>query len=140
MARRRSPKPILSDNAAYFVAARKQIKKQPLNINKDEIATKFQLKSIDWRLNPPSALHFSGVWERLVSIIKRFFLNRESDRLSRDLFSIFVVECEGLINSRPMQVAILIIPYHLHLTTSYLGGHSFTLPQLHSTAKQIPIN
>ena len=65
---------ILLDNAAYFVAARKQIMKQPLNINKDEIATKLQLMSIDWRLKPPSTPHFDGVSERLISVSKGVFL------------------------------------------------------------------
>ena len=103
MARIGSPKLFLSDNAAHFVAARKQIMKQPLNINEDEIADKLQLKSVDWRLNPQSAPHFGGVWERLVLIIKRvFLLNLGSDRLSRDLFSTIVVECQGLIKSRPL--------------------------------------
>ena len=62
MARLGSPKLNLSDNLAYFVAARKQIMKKPLNINKDKIATMLQLKSIEWRLNPSSAPHFGGVW------------------------------------------------------------------------------
>ena len=87
MAPRGSSKLFLSDNAAYSVAARKQIMKQPININKDEIATKLQLHSIDWRLNPSSAPHFGGMWEHLVSIIKLVFvLNLGSDRLFRDLF------------------------------------------------------
>ena len=47
MAQRSSPKLMLSDHAAYFVVARKHIMKQPLNINKDELATKLQLMSID---------------------------------------------------------------------------------------------
>ena len=103
MARCGSPKLFLSVKAAYFVAARKQIMKQPINVNKDEIATKLQLHSIYWRPNPPSALHFGGVWERLVSMIKRvFLLNLGWDRLSRDLFSTIVVECKGLINSRQL--------------------------------------
>ena len=77
--------------------------KQPLNINKDEIATKVQRMSIEWRLHPPSGLHFGGVWERLVSIIKRvFLLNLGSDSPSSDIFSTVEVECEGLINSRPL--------------------------------------
>ena len=62
MARLGSPKLTLSDNLAYFVAARKQIMKQPLKISKDKIATKLQLKSIKWHLNPLSAPHFGGVW------------------------------------------------------------------------------
>ena len=97
MARRGSRKLILSDNAAYFVAARRKIMKQPLKINEDEIATKLQLMSIEWRLNPQSAPLFSGLRERLLSMIERvFLLNLGSDRLSRDLFSTIVVECEGL--------------------------------------------
>ena len=72
IALRGSPKLIISDNATYFVAAHRQIMKQPLNINRNEIAT--------------SAPQFGGVWERLVSIIKRvLLLNLRSDRLSRDL-------------------------------------------------------
>ena len=120
IARLGSPKLILSDDAAYLVAARKQIMKQPLIINKDEIATKLQLMSIDWRPNIPSAPHFSRARERLVSITKRVFvLNLGSDRLSRDLFSTIVVEREGLINSRPPTHVICDNNDTLPLTPNY---------------------
>ncbi|XP_075253330.1 uncharacterized protein LOC142345128 [Convolutriloba macropyga] len=59
-------------------------------------------QSVEWRLNPPSAPHFGGVWERLVQIVKRaLLLNLRSAKLTWDTFSTIVTETERLVNARP---------------------------------------
>ena len=75
----------------YFVGARKQIMKQPLNDNRDETAIKIQMRSVDWR--------FSGVWKRLVqSSVESFYWSYDQTVLSfQESFFKFVVECGGLI-------------------------------------------
>ena len=51
----------------------------------------------------PSAPHFGGAWERLVQPFKRAFLiTLGSSRLTREVFDTITVECESLLNSRPL--------------------------------------
>ena len=60
-------------------------------------------QSVEWRLNPPSAPHFGGVWERLVQIVKRaLLLNLGSAKLTWDVFTTLVAEAECLVNARPL--------------------------------------
>ena len=97
MARHGSPQIPLSSNAKKFLSP--HVSKIPLKINNVKIITKLRQRSIDWRLNPLSAPHIDYVWECLVLIIKRVYLMKLGIvRLSRDLFSTIVVECEGHIN------------------------------------------
>ena len=79
-------------------------------------------------MNPPSAPHFGGAWERLVQMIKRvFLLNLGSARLSRDLFITIVAETERLLNGRPLthvnsDIAddLTLTPNHFHLGRSFV--------------------
>ena len=92
IARRGKPRLFLSDNGSNFLGARKQIRRQPL-----------ELESVEWRLSLPSAPHFGGVWERLVQIVKRaLLLNLASAKLTWDVFSTIVIETESLDNARPL--------------------------------------
>ena len=100
IARRGTPKLLISDNATYFVGARKQVRSEPINFNETTLNETLQIHNVEWRLYPPAAPLFGGVWERLVSMIKRdFLLNLSSDRLSRDLFATIVAETEAILNS-----------------------------------------
>ena len=101
--RRGTPKFFSSDNATYFIVARKQLCSEPINYNATTLVETLQIHYVEWRLNPPAAPHFGGVWEGLVSIIKRaFLLNIGSDLLSRDLFATIVALTEAIFNSRPL--------------------------------------
>ncbi|XP_075258443.1 uncharacterized protein LOC142350477 [Convolutriloba macropyga] len=57
--------------------------------------------SVEWKLNPPSAPHFGGEWERLVQCAKRaLLLNLGSAKRTQDVFATIVSEAECLVNSR----------------------------------------
>ncbi|XP_075255279.1 uncharacterized protein LOC142348000 [Convolutriloba macropyga] len=103
IARRGQPRLFLSDNGSNFLGARKQIRRQPLKLENDFIRQKLMNESVEWHLNPPSAPHFGGVWERLVQIVKRaLLLNLASAKLTWDVFSTIVIETESLVNARPL--------------------------------------
>ena len=93
----------LSDNGSNFLGARKQIRRRPLMLDHDYIKDQLLNQSVEWKLNPPSAPHFGGVWERLVQCVKRaLLLNLGSAKLTPDVFATIVSEAECLVNSRPL--------------------------------------
>ncbi|XP_075264413.1 uncharacterized protein LOC142356371 [Convolutriloba macropyga] len=103
IARRGQPRLFLSDNGSNFLGARKQIRRRPLMLDHDYIKDQLLNKSVEWKLNPPSAPHFGGVWERLVQCVKRaFLLNLGSSKLTPYVFTTIVSEAECLVNSRPL--------------------------------------
>ncbi|XP_075263975.1 uncharacterized protein LOC142355812 [Convolutriloba macropyga] len=103
IARRGQPRLFLSDNGSNFLGARKQIRRRPLMLDHDYIKDQLLNQSVEWKLNPPSAPHFGGVWERLVQCVKRaLLLNLGSAKLTPDVFATIVSEAECLVNSRPL--------------------------------------
>ena len=68
-----------------------------------------------------------GLWERLVSIIKRAFsLNLGSDRLSRDVFATIAAESESILISRPLTHVSSELDDDLSLTPNhFLMGRPF---------------
>ena len=94
---------LMSDNATNFLGSRRQLRRQLLQVDHDFIRKNLLNQSIEWRLNPPSAPHFGGVWERLVQVVERVLLiSLGSAKLTPDVFSTIVTEAECLVNSRPL--------------------------------------
>ncbi|XP_075258400.1 uncharacterized protein LOC142350437 [Convolutriloba macropyga] len=103
VARRGQPRLLLSDNGSNFLGARQHIRRQNLQLDHDFIRSNLLNQSVEWRLNPPSAPHFVGVWERLVQKVKRaLLLNLGSAKLTWDVFTTIVAEAECLVNARPL--------------------------------------
>ena len=103
LSRRGQPRVLMSDNATNFLGSRKQLRRKPLQLDHDFIRNNLLHQSIECRLNPPSASHFVGVWERLVQIVKRVLLiSLGSAKMTPDVFSTIVTEAECLVNSRPL--------------------------------------
>ena len=64
----------------------------------------FQQKGIEWFLNPPTASHMGGVWERIIRTISKVFTGIiiRNTRLTDDMLITFFCEAENIINGRPM--------------------------------------
>ena len=55
-----------------------------------------------WNLSPPFALHFGGVWERMIQTAKMTLLTiLGSKKLILDFFQTILTETELMLNSRP---------------------------------------
>ena len=100
---RGQPRVLRSHNATNFLGSRRQLRRKPLQLDHDFIRNNLLNQSIEWKLNPPSAPHYGGVWGRLVQIVKRVLpINLGSTKLTPDVFSTIVTEAECLANSRPL--------------------------------------
>ena len=73
-ARKDTRKLLISDNATFFVGARKQPHSEPNNFNEIMLIETLQIQNVKWRMNSSSSSNFGGVWERFVLMIKRAIL------------------------------------------------------------------
>ena len=103
IARRGQPRLLLSDKKINFLGARKQIRRQNLQLDHDFIKDNLLNQRVEWHLNPPSAPQIVDVWERLLMIVKQaLVLDLGSAKLTWDIFTTSVAEVECLLNARPL--------------------------------------
>ena len=72
-ARRSTPSVLWSDNGTNFIAGDKELLQNVRNWNQQFLAESLVKKGIKCKINPPSAPHHGGVWERLVRSFKHVF-------------------------------------------------------------------
>ena len=98
---------IISDNGSNFKLAAKELKSLSIFIrsieNDDEITSFLANKSIEWRFNLERAPWWGGFFERLIKSLK-ICLKKCFGRalLTADELRCYVIQCESVINSRPL--------------------------------------
>ena len=103
ISRRGSPAMMWSHNDTNFIGADKELcecieKWIPINI-----AAELAHKSIKCRLNPPSAPHQGGIWERLIRSFKRvLYTILGTRRLTDELLNTTFCLVEHALNARPL--------------------------------------
>ncbi|XP_055604660.1 uncharacterized protein LOC129752897 [Uranotaenia lowii] len=123
--RRGSPAEIYSDNGTNFCGARNELMKDWDEIN-HHLANSFTNSKTKWRLNPPSAPHMGGAWERLVRSVKvAFYAMSTTKTPNEETFATLIVEAEAIVNSRPLTFVSLendsqeaLTPNHFMLLSS----------------------
>ena len=106
VARRGSPKCLVSDNGTNFLGAAKELQECICSWNQEHISQHLAQKEIQWKFNPPSAPHFGGVWERLIRSTKtilRTILGTQC--VGSDTLNTLLTEVEAILNSRPLTPA-----------------------------------
>ncbi|XP_066585086.1 uncharacterized protein [Prorops nasuta] len=105
--RRGLPAHIYSDNGTNFVGANNKIKEIYDFLDLDENKQKFMSYALSnqftWHFIPPASPHFGGLWESTVRVFKHHLQRVVGDILfTLEEFNTFVVEIEGVLNSRPI--------------------------------------
>lgn len=103
MALRGTCKRIRSDNGTNFIGAKNQM---DCSIDLEKVRKEIAAAGCEWKLIPPSASHFAGVWERKIGSIKRVLsgaLQQLGTRsLSRDEFHTLLQESASIVNNTPL--------------------------------------
>ncbi|GBP80845.1 hypothetical protein EVAR_62375_1 [Eumeta japonica] len=69
----------------------------------NRFANELRDKRIEWKLNPPSAPHFGGIWESNVRCVKMHLLRVVgSHLLTYEETLMVLVQIEAILNSRPL--------------------------------------
>ncbi|XP_076391767.1 uncharacterized protein LOC143265171 [Megachile rotundata] len=107
IARRGRCRCIVSDNGTNFVGARNELAELGALI-KDKrhnklISDTLNLDGIEWKLIPPHAPHFGGLWERAVRSAKHHVKRVIGDqRLTFEELYTLLTQVESCLNSRPL--------------------------------------
>ncbi|XP_074040766.1 uncharacterized protein [Leptinotarsa decemlineata] len=125
--RRGFPEELYSDNGENFIGAEKEISQELKKLNQDEILRFCAMKKIKWVLNPPLGPHMEGCWERLIQSIKKVLKEiLKSKYYPEHILRTFLIECENILNSRPLTYVSLdsedteaLTPNHFLIGPSY---------------------
>jgi len=121
VARRGDVRTIVSDRGLNFVGAAAQIKKTQDEFNRN-LAVELQREGIEWKFAPAASSEKMGTVERMIGSFRRaLFHVLKGQTLTDDGLLTVIVECENIINSRPLiptsedPIAEVLTPNHLLL-------------------------
>jgi hypothetical protein len=114
--RRGKVREIRCDNGSNFCGAENEIREAVNEMDHQKIRAYMKENGGDWVLwekNTPAASHMGGVWERQIRTIKSVLVSliKASPRvLDGETLMTFLVEAEGIVNSRPLTLENLSDP------------------------------
>ena len=97
IARRGRPTTVYTDNQTNFTGCQNALE----SLNWNELKEFYNLKRIEWMLNPPTAAWLRGWWKTLIHIIKQtLFKVLRRPCLSFEELETLLCDCEALLKSR----------------------------------------
>ena len=101
IARRCISSTIISDNGTNFVAAEQEFTEYVAAWNKEGTAENLMKRGVRWKVKPPTAPHFGGLWEWLVrSCKKTMYTVLGSRSVTEDVLSTTMCFCEQKLKAR----------------------------------------
>ena len=97
-----------SDRGTNFVGAHRELKESLKEIDQDKARTCLMKEKREWinfKLNPPSASHMGGSWERQIRTVRAVLaplLEECGSQLDHESFRTLMKEVQAIINSRPL--------------------------------------
>ncbi|XP_053375012.1 uncharacterized protein LOC128547190 [Mercenaria mercenaria] len=94
-----------SDRGTNFVGATDCMKIDAINVEDETTKKFFDSQRTVWLFNSPHSSHMGGVWERLISIVRRILDSMLVDLrgdLTHEVLATFMAEVCSIINSRPL--------------------------------------
>lgn len=102
IAQQARPKEVLSDCGTNFCGAERELR-EAFATMEPQLKGQLAEYQIDFKFNPPNALHFGGAWEREVRSIKSGLQVAVGSRsVPEDVLYTALVEVEGILNSKPL--------------------------------------
>ena len=105
------------DNGTNFVGANHELARAGEAMRSDQLRN-FALDNncdVQFHMNPPSASHMGGAWERLIGVVRSVLnaiLDNNSERLDDNSLSTFFYEAAAIVNSRPLSLEHVTDPEH----------------------------
>ena len=99
---------IRCDQGTNFVGAKNELQDNLTRLSHDVITHKLMDMDCEFQLNPPSASHMGGVWERQIrtvrSVLTGLLDKGTSSRLDTTSLRVIMYEVMAIVNSRPLTV------------------------------------
>lgn len=93
---------VLSDQGSNFIGTVNQLE----SVKVSEVSRILLDLGVSWKMNPPHASHFGGVWERKIGQIRRgldaSLLHAGQHTLSYDELNTLLQEASSIVNSTPL--------------------------------------
>ena len=103
MCRRRQVTLIRSDDGTNLVGAGRELSAAIQEMDQTKIQNTLTQRGIQWIFNPPAGPHFSGIWERQVTLVQKVLKSVLLEQtIDDECLQTVLCEVEAIINDRPI--------------------------------------
>lgn len=94
---------IRSDNGTNFVGTGRELREALASLDHNKVQRAMAQEGIKWIFNPPAASHHGGIWERIISMVRKVLSTALRQQcLDDEGFRTVLCEVEAILNYRPI--------------------------------------